>query len=105
MLFVKNPYRKEFPGIHNDPNITPNGIHRIEIFEYGPVKVEEDHYFMMGDNRDHSNDSRFWGSVPYKLIIGKPWLIYFSWDNETKKVRWDRVGTFVDDLQYDEPRY
>jgi len=41
-------------------------------------KVEKDHYYMIGDNRDNSNDSRFWGSVPYKLIVGKPWLIYMS---------------------------
>jgi len=68
-------------------------------------KVEKDHYYMMGDNRDNSNDSRFWGSVPYRLIIGQPWLIYFSWDNETKKVRWDRLGTFVNDLQYKDPIY
>ena len=41
-------------------------------------KVEPDHYYMIGDNRDNSEDSRFWGSVPYSLIIGKPWVIYFS---------------------------
>ncbi len=41
-------------------------------------KVEKDNYYMIGDNRDNSNDSRFWGSVPYNLIVGKPWLIYFS---------------------------
>ena len=35
---------------------------------------------MMGDNRDHSNDSRFWGSVQYKYIVGTPWFIYFSWE-------------------------
>ena len=68
-------------------------------------KVEKDNYYMIGDNRDNSNDSRFWGSVPYRLVIGQPWLIYFSWDSETKKVRWDRVGTFVNDLQYEKPRY
>lgn len=45
---------------------------------------------MMGDNRDHSNDSRFWGTVQYKYIVGTPWFIYFSWD-DTKKIRWDRV--------------
>ncbi len=68
-------------------------------------KVEKEHFYMIGDNRDNSNDSRFWGSVPYSLVIGKPWFIYFSWDNKTKKVRWDRVGTFVDDIQHEEPRY
>ncbi len=42
------------------------------------AKVEADHFYMIGDNRDNSNDSRFWGAVPYKLIVGKPWLIYMS---------------------------
>ena len=68
-------------------------------------KVEKGHYYMMGDNRDNSADSRFWGSVPYKNVIGKPWFIYFSFDSKTKTVRWDRLGTFVDDLQLEKPRY
>jgi len=68
-------------------------------------KVEKSHYYMMGDNRDNSNDSRFWGSVSYSLIVGKPWFIYFSWDTDTKKIRWDRVGRFVNDIQHEEPRY
>ena len=48
-------------------------------------KVEEDHFYMIGDNRDNSNDSRFWGSVPYKLIVGKPWLIYMSMETRSYK--------------------
>jgi len=134
-LWVDNPYMSKYPGIQYKPDnhrdifqilienyaYAPKGIdmYPIHIEELGgqvfgikgsPVnalykKVEKDRYYMMGDNRDNSNDSRFWGSVPYRLVIGKPWLIYFSWDNETKKVRWDRVGTFVNDLQYTKPRY
>ena len=42
------------------------------------AKVEDDHFYMIGDNRDNSNDSRFWGAVPYRLIVGKPWLNYMS---------------------------
>jgi signal peptidase I len=53
---------------------------------------------MMGDNRDHSNDSRFWGTVQYKHIVGKPWFIYFSWD-EDKKIRWDRVFNTYESLE------
>jgi signal peptidase I len=134
-LWVDNPYKDKYPGIQYKPDNHESIFNLLmRSYAYGaegidmsviyikelkgevlsirerPVnalykKVEEGNYYMIGDNRDNSNDSRFWGSVPYKLIIGKPWLIYFSWDNETKKVRWDRVGTFVDDLQYDEPRY
>ncbi len=47
------------------------------------AKVDEDHFYMIGDNRDNSNDSRFWGSVPYKLIVGKPWLIYMSLEHRS----------------------
>ncbi len=103
-LFVKDPYRDEFPGIHNDPNVRMDGLQPLEIFEFGPIRVEENHWFMLGDNRDHSNDSRFWGTVPYRLIVGKPWFIYFSWD-ENYIIRWDRIGRNIETLEREKPRY
>lgn len=63
-------------------------------------KIPQDEYFMIGDNRENSNDSRFWGSVPWKDIVGKPWFVYFSWDSNYN-VRWERVGRFVDTLEND----
>jgi len=89
-LFVVDPYRKDHPGIHNDPSVTKNGLNPYQLFDMMPVLIPEGEFFMMGDNRDHSNDSRFWGTVPYKFIVGKPWFIYFSWD-KNKEIRWDRV--------------
>lgn len=97
-LWVKNPYMKKHPGIHHDEKIKYNEQYPMPIFNFAPIKVDEDHYFMMGDNRDHSNDSRFWGAVPYENIEGTPWFVYFSID-EDWEIRWDRIGKSPTDLE------
>jgi len=102
-LWVKNPYRTKFKGIQNDENIKSGSIYPEQIFNFAPITLDDDSFFMMGDNRDHSNDSRFWGPVPYKLIEGTPWFIYFSWD-KNYEIRWDRIGKFVDTV-VDNPEY
>ena len=97
-LWVKNPYMKQHPGIHHDEKIINNGRYPQQLFNVMPIKIEEGYYFMMGDNRDHSNDSRFWGSVPYDNIEGTPWFIYFSIDDNWE-IRWDRMGKTPTDLE------
>jgi signal peptidase I len=59
-----------------------------------PFRVPADSYYVMGDNRDNSSDSRFWGTVPRNLIVGKPTMIYWSeqmYESESKEPRWDRI--------------
>lgn len=56
---------------------------------------KQNYYWMMGDNRQNSIDSRFWGFVPFDHVVGKPVLIWFSYDWTTKRIRWERLFTTV----------
>lgn len=100
-LWVKSPYKREHPKIQVDNEVMNNGLNPPQIFNYyrfQATPVPEGEYFMVGDNRDHSNDSRFWGTVPYGLVVGKPWFIYFSMD-ENYQIRWERMFKPVEDLE------
>jgi len=60
---------------------------------FGPVTVPMDHYFCMGDNRDNSNDSRFWGTVPAYFVKGRAVLVYWSFGGETPDGSWQGWGS------------
>lgn len=64
------------------------------------VTVPEGHYFMMGDNRDDSDDSRSWGFVPEENLVGRAFAIWLSWDSHAENwidmIRWNRIGTEIE---------
>ena len=90
-LFVNDTLQtSEEYAIHKDPRIIP--VKFTVRDNFGPVTVPDHSLFVMGDNRDNSHDSRFWGFVDLKAVKGKAFIIYWSWNKEAFGVRWNRIG-------------
>ncbi|MFQ6082831.1 MAG: signal peptidase I [Candidatus Aminicenantia bacterium] len=78
---IEEPYK-----VHTDSEVYSKGEYypyqTVLRDNYGPVVVPKGHLFVMGDNRDNSMDSRYWGFLPRSYVKGKPWIIYFSYKAE-----------------------
>lgn len=89
-VYLNGELLSEPYAVHNDSHVIPADQHPRDYF--GPVTVPDDSVFTMGDNRDNSHDSRFWGFVKKDTVKAKIINLYWSWDKEAGKVRWDRIG-------------
>ena len=65
------------------------------VSEFSEYTVEHNYYWAMGDNRDDSLDSRYWGFIPQNNILGEALFAYFSLDLDNWRPRWDRIGTLI----------
>lgn len=92
-LYVNGKRVEKDYTIHTDPRVLPAQYTLRDNF--GPVTVPAQSLFVMGDNRDNSHDSRFWGFVPLSSVKGKAFMIYFSWDGRDNSVRWGRFGDLL----------
>lgn len=93
IIFINGKQYSDAYGIYSDNVIYPGSMQPRDNF--GPVTVPPESLFVMGDNRDESADSRFWGFVDLKDVEGKAFIIYWSWNREETNLRWQRLGSIL----------
>ena len=94
-LYINGVEVSDPHAVYKEDTILPGGGDAQKRDNFGPVTVPKGNLFVLGDNRDRSLDSRFWGFVPLEDVKGKAFIIYWSWDRQETTVRWKRIGHLI----------
>ena len=87
---------KSYEDRHARHTESPSDSSLVPRDDFGPILVPDNHLFMMGDNRENSQDSRYWGFLNINKVRGKALMIYWSWNQLESWVRFDRFGKILE---------
>jgi len=93
-LYINGAEAQDPHAVYKEDPVLPGDAQKRDNF--GPITVPSGKIFVLGDNRDRSLDSRFWGFVPLEDVKGKAFIIYWSWDRQETNVRWKRLGRLIE---------
>ena len=92
-IFINGEHYEDPYGMYTDDGIVPGYTPPRDNMK--PLVVPDDAFFVLGDNRDGSSDSRFWGVVEKRDVVGKAFMIYWSWDRDAFRPRWERIFSLL----------